>query len=173
MLPGRGKLPFDRIFVTHGASGALAAILSRFTHPGTDTANMDNRANLLSRLSHIPGRCGSASICAECPKTRKGLTFLHLRHHIMKVENEPCREDLSSRSAQKSKIFKHVIYGVPTFSNPSARGDVSAAKKAAGRTSPAIRCLDYHGRCVLTFYDGLRTKPARLSRASTATAPIG
>jgi DNA-binding transcriptional MocR family regulator len=116
-------IPLDRIVITGGASQNLASVLQVCTDP-VYTRN----AWIVSPAYHLSFRifddAGLHKKLRAVPEDDEGLDIDFLRAEIAKSEdtanhqgnNEP---RFKSPAQSGAKIYKHVIYAVPTFSNPS------------------------------------------------------
>lgn len=113
-----------RITITGGASQNLACLLQTFTDPGY-TRNIWFIAPAYMLAFRIFGDAGFERKLRAVPEDPEGLDVAYLRQAIQASEkdaqargnNEP---QFKARKPW-SKIYKHVIYCVPTFSNPSSK----------------------------------------------------
>ncbi|QDS77635.1 hypothetical protein FKW77_002670 [Venturia effusa] len=112
------------ITITGGASQNLACILQTFTDPGY-TRNVWLVAPAYMLAFRIFGDAGFDKKLRAVPEDVEGLDSAYLRQAIEKSEKDA--QMIGNTTPQfKSpkpwrKIYKHVIYCVPTFSNPSSK----------------------------------------------------
>ncbi|PVH71286.1 PLP-dependent transferase [Cadophora sp. DSE1049] len=112
----------NRVYVTSGASAALAAILSRFTDPGY-TRNIWMVEPTYFLACPIFQDAGFTGRLRGVPEDDDGIDLGFLRAGLERAEfGRP-----TTTSAGKGigtgypKLYKHLIYCVPTFSNPSGK----------------------------------------------------
>ena len=55
------------------------------------------------------------------PEDKEGIDIEYLRQHISEAERNGVSNTSSMVDKRRSKLYRHVIYAVPTFSNPSAK----------------------------------------------------
>jgi DNA-binding transcriptional MocR family regulator len=115
----------ERICITNGASGNLANVLQKFTDPEyTRIVWMVEPSYFLAcPIFHDAGFEGKLR---GVPEDEEGLDIAFLRSSLQAVEKKVAQgasEDvpLLKAGAGYVKLYKHVIYIVPTFSNPSAK----------------------------------------------------
>ncbi|ETS80063.1 hypothetical protein PFICI_07592 [Pestalotiopsis fici W106-1] len=111
----------DRICVTNGASATLSNILSRFTEPGyTRKIWMIEPSYFLA--CPIFEDSGFEGHLRGVPEDDEGIDIGFLRAGLEESEKEaaPASPKLKT-SARYGKLYKHIIYMVPTFSNPSGK----------------------------------------------------
>ena len=112
----------DRICVTNGASMNLENILAKFTEPGY-TRNIWMVEPSYFLACPIFTDAGYTGRLRGVPEDDEGLDIGFLRSALQKVEEsehpkEPQTKTLKSRYP---RLYKHIIYAVPTFANPSAK----------------------------------------------------
>ncbi|KAI6785940.1 uncharacterized protein J7T54_006279 [Emericellopsis cladophorae] len=86
----------ERICVSSGASGNLVSILQKFTEP-------------------------RASARCRVPEDVEGLDIEFLRTSIQEVESSGGHSDappVKTNRTRYPRVYKHIIYAVPTFANP-------------------------------------------------------
>ncbi|PYH83678.1 putative aminotransferase [Aspergillus uvarum CBS 121591] len=118
----RSPISPDRICITGGASQNLACILQVFSDP-VYTRNVW----VVAPTYHLAGRifddAGFADRLRAVPLDAAGLDLAYLREELIAAEFKASRElNLIPEYKPKRswrKIYKHVIYATPTFSNPS------------------------------------------------------
>ncbi|KAF2023986.1 PLP-dependent transferase [Setomelanomma holmii] len=119
---GRGpSLSFDRICVTNGASGNLNNVLARFTEPGY-TRNIWMVEPSYFLACPISVDSGFQGVMKCVPEDDEGLDIAFLRKGLQ----DSALTNSSHTPVQKTgdrykKLYRHIIYCVPTFSNPSAK----------------------------------------------------
>lgn len=111
----------ERICVTNGASANLAAILARFTEPGyTQRIWMVEPSYFLACPIFVDA--GYAGRLRGVPEDDEGFDIPFLRRNLEQVErDEEMLEPVAKTGPRYEKLYRHVIYAVPTFSNPSAK----------------------------------------------------
>ncbi|KAJ5182040.1 hypothetical protein N7449_012187 [Penicillium cf. viridicatum] len=115
----------DRISITNGASGNLATILSAFTDPlYTRRIWMVEPTYYLACT--IFEDAGFQGRLVGIPEDENGVNLDYLRSKLTQVDREA--EELLAeppsrfkKTPQYGKLYRHVIYVVPTFSNPSGK----------------------------------------------------
>lgn len=113
-----------RITITGGASQNLACILQTFTDPGY-TRNIWIVAPAYMLAFRIFGDAGFEKKLRAAPEDAEGLDVAYLRQAIEKSEKDAQAKGNNEPQFKTpkpwSKIYKHIIYCVPTFSNPSSK----------------------------------------------------
>lgn len=118
--PGLPVAP-DRICVSNGASANLENVLAKFTEPGyTRRIWMIEPSYFLA--CPIFTDAGFDGRLRGVPEDDEGIDIGYLRSSMAAVESEenPDRPQFKV-SSRYAKLYKHVVYAVPTFSNPSAK----------------------------------------------------
>ena len=117
----------ERLAITGGASQNLGNMLAVFTNPEETLAVW-----LVAPAYFLAfGIFEDAGLAMRAvPEDEQGLDLEYLEREIERSENESAiaEEETQSREAKvgsksirKGKVFRHVIYCVPSFSNPSGR----------------------------------------------------
>jgi DNA-binding transcriptional MocR family regulator len=122
-LPPSGKIPAERIAVTRGASQNLASILQVFSDPNT-TKRIWMVEPTYFLACTIFQDAGFAGQLREVPENEHGIDISFLRTALEKFEGEGPEDPKSIRTKpaeQYGKIFRHILYLTPTFSNPSPK----------------------------------------------------
>jgi len=113
----------DRICITAGASGNLACIMAAFTDPVyTRRVWMVEPTYFLACT--VFDDAGFQGRLVGVPEDEDGLDVDFLRKQIEAVDREEyaaSNDAIFKRPPHYSKLYRHVIYLVPTFSNPSAK----------------------------------------------------
>ncbi|KAH7310831.1 aromatic amino acid aminotransferase [Stachybotrys elegans] len=111
----------DRICVSNGASANLHNILAKFTEPGyTRRVWMVEPSYFLA--CPIFTDAGFQGRLRGVPEDEEGLDIEYLRDALSKVEQETNPEKPTLKTGPRhGKIYKHIIYAVPTFANPSGK----------------------------------------------------
>jgi len=115
----------ERICITGGASQNLGCILNVYTDPAyTRCIWIVAPAYFLAfRIFEDAGFAVDGKMRAV-PEDEHGVDITYLRQEIEKVNKKAEEQNLSSPPykpyRQRAKIYKHVIYCVPTFANPSS-----------------------------------------------------
>ncbi|KAF9871276.1 aminotransferase [Colletotrichum karsti] len=121
--PSAGSIPSERILITNGASNGLATILQKFTDPTTRAVWMVEPTYFLAcpifRDAGLMGRIRGA------PEGEDGVDLKFLTKALQEIDDSwPSDAPLPPRKLTKAgypKIYKHIIYLIPTFSNPSGK----------------------------------------------------
>lgn len=112
----------DRITITGGASQNLACILQVFTDP-LFTRNIWMVAPCYMLAFRIFDDSGFHGKLRAIPEDDEGVDIDFLRREIWKSEEKATREGNNEPKLKPArpwgKIYRHIIYAVPTFSNPS------------------------------------------------------
>lgn len=119
---GRGsKLNLDRICVTNGASGNLDNVLARFTDPGyTRNVWMVEPSYFLACPIFMDN--GLQGRMRGVPEDDEGLDIDFLRKGLQEADkNAETQSSIRKTGDRFKKLYRHIIYCVPTFSNPSAK----------------------------------------------------
>lgn len=116
----------SRVCVAGGASQNLANVLLRYTDPSY-TRNVWMVEPTYFLACPIFEDCGFIGKLRGVPEDEEGIDLEFLRHSLDQAEKERLAkggEDVplvKTAAAGYEKIYKHVIYCVPTFSNPSGK----------------------------------------------------
>ncbi|KAK5091264.1 Valine--pyruvate aminotransferase [Lithohypha guttulata] len=112
----------ERICITGGASQNLGCALQVFTDP-VYTRNVWMVAPTYFRACPIIDDNGFGGRIKGVPEGEEGIDIDYLRTHIAKSEEDAVRNGNTEPKMKTlyswRKIYKHVIYAVPTFANPS------------------------------------------------------
>ena len=130
-LPTSGEISTERIAITGGASQNLASILQVFSDPSiTERIWMVEPTYFLACT--IFQDAGFAGKLRGVPEDEHGIDISFLRKELEScgIEREPKEiyPELKP-SGQYGKIFRHILYLTPTFSNPSAKTYSLAIRK--------------------------------------------
>ena len=118
--PVAGRISFDRICISNGASGNLANILTKFTDPVyTKCVWMIEPTYFLA--CPIFEDAGFVGKLRGVPEDEEGIDIEWLRRQLSEVEHSQSREQAIKTGPRYPKLYKNIIYVVPTFSNPSAK----------------------------------------------------
>ncbi|KAJ8194276.1 hypothetical protein LV163_000069 [Aspergillus fumigatus] len=120
----RDPVGFDRICITGGASQNLACIFQVFTDPSY-TRHVWMVAPAYHLASRMVDDAGFAGRVRAVPQDDAGLDLDYLRREMEAAErkaNEEQRFEPKHKPPRPwGKIYKHLIYATPTFSNPTTR----------------------------------------------------
>ncbi|KAK9591830.1 Valine--pyruvate aminotransferase [Aspergillus fumigatus] len=120
----RDPVGFDRICITGGASQNLACIFQVFTDPSY-TRHVWMVAPAYHLASRMVDDAGFAGRVRAVPQDDAGLDLDYLRREMEAAErkaNEEQRFEPKHKPPRSwGKIYKHLIYATPTFSNPTTR----------------------------------------------------
>ncbi|KAL6720369.1 Valine--pyruvate aminotransferase [Lecanora helva] len=148
-------IPAERICITGGASQNLACILQVFSDP-LYTRNVW----MVSPTYHMACRMfedsGFHGRLCSVPEDDEGLDVAYLRKAIKQSEDD-AREKHNTKPTLKpkrasSKIYRHLIYAVPTFSNPSSKS------MSLQRRQELVQIAREYDACIITddVYDLLQ-----------------
>ncbi|KJY01239.1 aminotransferase like protein [Zymoseptoria brevis] len=118
------RIPADRICISGGASQNLGNILNVFTDPEyTRHVWFVTPAYMLA--FRIFEDAGFAGKMRAVPEDDQGVDVEYLRRDVRRSEEVARREgNVKPRfkpERKRAKVFRHVLYCVPSFSNPSSR----------------------------------------------------
>lgn len=121
--PTSGAITNDRIAITGGASQNLASILHVFSDP-----NVTKRIWMVEPTYFLACTvfedAGFAGKMRGVPENEHGIDVSFLRKALSELEAKGSEDGYHQDvkfSRQYGKIFKHILYLTPTFSNPSAK----------------------------------------------------
>ncbi|KAG6007009.1 hypothetical protein E4U21_006529 [Claviceps maximensis] len=161
---------FERICITGGASANLDNILTKFTEPGyTRAIWMVEPCYFLA--CPIFTDAGFGGRLRGVPEDEQGLDIGFLRSALRAMEGDDGRRHPSRPSLKTHqrypKVYRHVIYAVPTFSNPSGK------TMSLQRRRQLVRLARDYDALVVTddVYDVLRW-PERLDAKSSELGPV-
>jgi DNA-binding transcriptional MocR family regulator len=111
----------NRVCVTNGASGNLDNVLARFTEPGyTWNIWMVEPSYFLACPIFMDN--GFQGMMKGVPEDDEGLDVDLLRRGLENADkSSTSAPPLRKTGDRYEKLYRHVIYCVPTFSNPSAK----------------------------------------------------
>lgn len=111
----------DRICISNGASANLGNILTKFTEPGyTRAIWMVEPCYFLA--CPIFTDAGFQGRLRGVPEDEEGLDIEFLRSALEKMEAGQHPDAPTLKTHQRyPKLYKHVVYAVPSFSNPSGK----------------------------------------------------
>jgi DNA-binding transcriptional MocR family regulator len=122
-LPSSGPIPTERIAITGGASQNLASILQVFSDPSvTKRIWMVEPTYFLACT--IFQDAGFAGKLRGVPENENGVDISFFEETLENFENETQYNGVHAElkpAVQYGKIFRHILYITPTFSNPSAK----------------------------------------------------
>ncbi|KAG9193584.1 hypothetical protein G6011_03619 [Alternaria panax] len=150
---GRGSvISMDRICVTNGASGNLDNVLARFTEPGyTQNIWMVEPCYFLACPIFMDN--GFQGMMRGVPEDDEGLDLEFLRRSLGEASASSSASSPTRKTGDRyRKLYRHIIYCVPTFSNPSAK------TMSLRRRQDLIRLARKYDALVVTddVYDTLR-----------------
>ncbi|KAJ5091392.1 hypothetical protein NUU61_006262 [Penicillium alfredii] len=163
----------ERICITGGASQNLACVLQVFTDP-IYTRNVWMVAPTYHLAARIMDDAGFAGKLRGVPEDQEGVDVAFLEKGLRAAEDK-AQEEGNTEPRLKSpqpwrKVYKHVIYAVPTFSNPSSK------VMSLHRREQLIRLARQYDALIVTddVYDFLqwsRTPYAKLTSPDRACVP--
>ena len=114
----------ERICISGGASQNLACILQTFTDP-LYTRNVWMVAPTYFLACRIFTDSGFDNKLKAVPEDEQGIDLTYLEQGLQQSEERALVENNSAPRVKTSKpwrkIYKHIVYAVPTFANPSGR----------------------------------------------------
>ncbi|EXJ61706.1 hypothetical protein A1O7_02135 [Cladophialophora yegresii CBS 114405] len=114
----------ERICISGGASQNLACILQTFTDP-IYTRNVWMVAPTYYLACRIFTDAGFDNRLRGVPEDEEGIDLGYLEQGLQQSEQQALAEDNTQPRIKTPKawrkIYKHIIYAVPTFANPSGR----------------------------------------------------
>lgn len=147
--PTAGDINLDRIGITGGASVNLTNILLRFSDPVYTQRVWMIEPTYFMACPMIED-VGLTGKLRGVPEDEEGLDIDYLRDAISKADTESDSE--SKPIKNYPKLFKHIIYAVPTFSNPS--GKIMSLR----RREELLQVARQHDALIITddVYDAFR-----------------
>ncbi|KAL3487390.1 pyridoxal phosphate-dependent transferase [Aspergillus germanicus] len=139
--PGASKIEPGRICITGGASQNLACALQVFTDPVyTRNVFIVEPAYFLAFRAFEDA--GFAGRLRGVPEDEEGVDVEFLEERLKEVESasSPNTKSLKPERAYR-KLYRHIIYCVPTFSNPSGRIMSLARREALIRLARRYNAL--------------------------------
>ncbi|KAI2638221.1 PLP-dependent transferase [Xylaria nigripes] len=115
-----GGADTDRITITGGASQNLACVLQSFTDPA-QTLAVWMVAPTYHLATPIFGDAGLGKRLHAVPEDEEGVDVGYLERSMRVVEDACGRTPVFKDAGPHRKIYRHVVYCVPTFGNPSGR----------------------------------------------------
>ncbi|KAF2123023.1 putative aminotransferase [Lophiotrema nucula] len=111
----------ENVCITNGASGNLDNVLARFTEPGyTRNIWMIEPSYFLACPIFLDA--GFEGRLRGVPEDEEGLDVEFLRAALKESEKSATQQEARLKTGPRyKKLYKHIIYGVPTFSNPSGK----------------------------------------------------
>lgn len=111
----------ERICITGGASQYLSCVLQTFTDPSI-TRYIWMVAPTYFCACRVFDDAGFAGRMRAIPEDHEGLDITYLSEQLERCETQAAFQTQSMKTFRSwRKIFRHVIYAVPTFANPSGR----------------------------------------------------
>jgi DNA-binding transcriptional MocR family regulator len=159
----------DRICITGGASQNLSCVLQTFTDPAV-TQFVFMVAPTYFCACRVFDDAGFAGRMRAIPEDDEGIDINFLTQELARYPSGSTTKVAAKTPRPWRKLFRHVIYAVPTFSNPSGR-TMSLARREA-----LVRLVRKHDALIITddVYDMLQwnINPSEdLSNCSTACQP--
>ncbi|KAK5945680.1 Valine--pyruvate aminotransferase [Knufia obscura] len=118
-------ISYDRICISGGASQNIACVLQTFTDP-VYTRNVWMVAPTYFRCCRIIDDSGFGGRMKGVPEDEEGIDIDYLASFIELSENKAIDEGnlepkLKTKYPWREHTYKHIIYAVPTFANPSGK----------------------------------------------------
>ncbi|KAE8450457.1 hypothetical protein EG329_006533 [Mollisiaceae sp. DMI_Dod_QoI] len=112
-----GEPDADRICISGGASQNLACVLQVFTDP------LKTRVWMVAPAYFLACRIfeDSGLRLRAVEEGSEGIDLVALEEELKRVEHDEGDTKTLKRTTPWSKIYRHIIYCVPTFSNPSGK----------------------------------------------------
>ena len=159
------KITSGRICITGGASQNLACVLQKFTDP-VYTRHIWMIAPSYFLACRIFEDGGFGGRLRAVPEDSEGVDIEYLKREIEKAEKK-ARDEGNVKPRIKEgtgyeKVYRHIIYGVPTFSNPSSK------TMSLRRRRDLVRVAREYDALVITddVYDLLQWKSPTASSSS-------
>ncbi|KAF2843815.1 PLP-dependent transferase [Patellaria atrata CBS 101060] len=155
-----------RITITGGASQSLACILQVFTDP-VFTRNVWLVSPTYMLVFRIFDDSGFTGKLRPVPEDEEGIDIEFLKRGLEKSEREAARDGNNEPKFKKprawSKIYRHIIYAVPTFSNPSSK------TMSLTRREELVRLAREYDALIITddVYDFLQWPSSPMSKISS------
>ncbi|KAL4954265.1 pyridoxal phosphate-dependent transferase [Aspergillus filifer] len=131
----------DRICITGGASQNVACILSVFSDPSY-TRNVWLVAPHYHLVDRIFDDGGFAGRLRAIPQSVDGIDLEYLRREMTAAEDRAGKESKPYKPERPwGKLYKHIIYATPTFSNPSSLTMIQADREALVRLAREFDAL--------------------------------
>ncbi|OJJ45636.1 hypothetical protein ASPZODRAFT_133493 [Penicilliopsis zonata CBS 506.65] len=154
----------DRICITGGASQNLACLLQVFSDPAY-TQGVWMVAPTYFLACRIMDDAGFAGRLHAVPEDAEGIDIAALRRGLQEAQttDEPYKKSRPWR-----KIYRHIIYATPTFSNPSMK------VMSLRRREELVRLAREHDALLITddVYDFLQWPAASASASPLSTAAL-
>ncbi|KAF2423798.1 PLP-dependent transferase [Tothia fuscella] len=167
-----GSIHKDRITVTGGASQNLGCILQTFTDPEY-TRNIWIVSPAYMLAFRIFDDSGFSKKLRAVPEDEEGVDIEFLRREIKKSEDDAMAKGntkpLLKPSRPWSKMYKHIIYAVPTFSNPSSK------TMTLRRREELVRIARDYDALIVTddVYDQLQWPPdGKIQESASSTSVV-
>lgn len=114
----------SRVCINGGASQSLGCMLNVYTDPGY-TRNVWLVAPSYMLVFRIFEDAGFNGKMRAVPEDEEGIDIEYLRREIRKSEDDAQHRGMTrppyKPKRERAKVYKHVLYCVPTFANPSSR----------------------------------------------------
>jgi DNA-binding transcriptional MocR family regulator len=162
--PAAGDIAFNRVGITAGASVNLTNTLLRFSDPVYTRRVWMVEPTYFMACPMIED-AGLSGKLRGVPEDDQGLDIDYLRDAILKANAEAGPDDEAIKNYPK--LFRHVIYAVPTFSNPSGK------TMSMRRREELVRLARESDALIITddVYDALRW-PAEESAPLDSVGPL-
>ncbi|KAH6962166.1 pyridoxal phosphate-dependent transferase [Ilyonectria sp. MPI-CAGE-AT-0026] len=120
--PAAGAVAAERIIITNGASNGLATVLQKFADPKyTRAVWMVEPTYFLA--CPIFRDAGLAGKIYGVPEGDDGVDLEFLRNALQEADDksDPSLTPSKTPEGGYDKVYRHIIYMIPTFSNPSGK----------------------------------------------------
>ncbi|KAK4545225.1 hypothetical protein LTR36_003404 [Oleoguttula mirabilis] len=118
------KIDADRICITGGASQNLGCMLGVYTDPEY-TRNIWIVAPAYMLAFRVFEDAGFGGKMRAVVEDEEGIDLHHLRQELQKSEKRATEKGVErpryKPERKRAKVYKHIVYCVPTFANPSSR----------------------------------------------------
>ncbi|KAL9113524.1 MAG: hypothetical protein Q9227_002261 [Pyrenula ochraceoflavens] len=118
--PTAGPVSSSRICISNGASGNLANILAKFTDP-VYTRHIWMIEPTYFLACPIFEDAGFVGRLRGVPEDDEGINIQWLRTKLIESSKSEVERQAVKTGPRYPKLYKNVVYVVPTFSNPSAK----------------------------------------------------
>lgn len=166
----RSPITANRICMSGGASQNLGCMLSTFSDPSYTRNIWIVAPAYMLAFRVFEQDAGFAGRLRAVPEDEEGIDLAYLRTELGKSEGQAEAQGMVKPMYKPprpwAKVYKHVIYCVPTFANPSSR------TMSLERRQGLVRLAREHDALLIAddVYDFLQwpAKPAKASEPSAA-----
>lgn len=118
--PTTGPILPSQICISNGASGNLASILAKFTDPCFTRAKWMIEPTYFLACPTFED-AGFTGRLRGIPEDDEGIDINFLRSRLQEMNDKVIASTVLKTGQRYPKLYRHVFYCVPTFSNPSSK----------------------------------------------------